>query len=112
MGNKVGEAVGAGKFAECSKLTHEGFALAADLGLLVARLLLKDHNVTARWVLVTQKRNLHFNHPVIQGSSKVQLNPITGAITEFSYALKNGWDSEIWAKMYSHWKEVFSSNAP
>jgi len=38
----------------------------------------------------------------------LQLNPVTGSITELAYALENGWDSEIWTKMFSCWTKAFS----
>ena len=108
LGKKVGDAAKSGEFVQAGKLTKSGFAVAADLGLLVAQLLLADSGVCAKWVLVTQKRSVHYNHPVIQGNSNLQLNPITGSMTEFAYATRNQWDSAIWLNTFLHWKSVFS----
>src|SRR5262249_37223641 len=79
LGEKVREALRSPPFAETgteTALSNAGFALAADMGLLVARSLLADQDVNAQWILVKAKRSINYNQPVLKGSSKVGLNPV------------------------------------
>ena len=117
LGDKVSQALQSPPFAEPeadTPLSNTGFALAADMGLLVARLLLADRNVGASWVLIKAKGSIHYNQPVLRGSNKGAFNPVFGSVTDVAYSLKNKLriDADRWLKSYLHWKDLFSSSKP
>jgi len=95
------------------KLTSAGFALAADMGLLVARLLLADPSANVKWVLEKAKRHVDYNLPVLKGDSKLTFNPIRVSTVGVLRALENtsGADTEFWLKSYLYWQNTFSSEA-
>lgn len=86
------------------KLTDRGFALAADLGLLVARLLLKFGNGSEQWtVLRRPKTDAFYNHPVITGLRSVPLEPVGGSIAEAHAVLRGARSADAWQKIFSYW---------
>ncbi len=113
LGEKVVQAFSSTPFVEHKmnvELTNAGFALAADMGLLVVRLLLSNPEVKAKWVLVKANHHVHYNLPVLKGDSQLMLNPVTGSIAEVAYALKNKIElnAKHWLNSYLHWKNTFS----
>ncbi len=83
------------------ELTNCGYALAADLGLLVARYLL---NVEAiEWAIDTRSRKYAFyNKPILQcGPGQLgHLDPIGGSIAEAYGVITHIRNSDIWMKCY------------
>lgn len=116
LGEKVVEALRSKPFVEykpIAELTNAGFALAADMGLLIARLLLSNPEVKAKWFLVTARRHIDYNLPVIKGDSHLTFNPIRVSTCGVVRGLKNGIeaDPQYWLKSYLDWKSTFSSKA-
>jgi len=87
------------------RLTNEGYALAADIGLLVARYLLRDAPKKLQWkVLRKPKSELAYNLPVLVGFlSKNYLEPVGGSIAEACGVLRGSGEGNIWSRSYQHW---------
>ncbi len=85
------------------KLSDAGYAIAADLGLLVAQRLLDNPGV--RWeILRRPKAEASYNQPVLVGLGPVHFDPIRGAVTEALAAVGSG-DGGVWDRMYTYWSE-------
>lgn len=63
-------------------LTDTGFALAADLGLLVARSLLQVRSAIRWEVLKKPKNAASYRQPVLVGFGKLYLDPVRGSTAE------------------------------
>ncbi len=87
------------------QLTNRGYALAGDIGLLVARYLLRDAPKKLRWeVLRKPKSELAYNLPVLEGfSSNNYMDPIGGSIAEAWGILRGNKGGDIWCISYQHW---------
>ncbi len=82
-------------------LSSRGYALAADMGLLVARYLLKVEGV--KWTIDTRSKTYaFFNIPVLQcGPGKLgHFDPIGCSIGDVYGILKNLETSECWKNVY------------
>lgn len=88
------------------ELTDTGLALAADLGLLVAKYLLRTHPDKLKWVIRRKgKREVTYNLPVITGfpiDYNDHLDPIGVSISNAWAVLRNQQDSGVWARLYEH----------
>jgi hypothetical protein len=86
------------------KLTNQGYALAADMGLLVARFLLEECGEKIHWeTLRKPKREMAYNLPVLIGFD-IYLEPVGGTIAE-AYAILRGTRSgDILKKMFTFWR--------
>lgn len=94
------------------QLTDRGYALAADLGLLVARLLLDHSNGSEKWaVLRRPKSDVFYNHPVLVGFRPVPLEPIGGSVAEANAVLRGTRNADAWQKIFSHWRAQTSVEA-
>lgn len=68
---------------EGSALSPEGHSVAADIGLLIACLLIRDSNSRIHWEILRRPRSERsFNLPVLQGCGEMHLDPIVGSISE------------------------------
>lgn len=86
-------------------LTNRGYALAADMGLLVARLLLEACGSKLRWeILKKPKREFSFNLPVLVGFDKLFLEPVGGCITEAQAVLRGQEGPDVWKRTFVFWK--------
>lgn len=86
LGKHIADAIVEPEFSSESSsgrvLTDEGYALAADAGLLVAQLLL-DRHPSLRWHIArSAKTDLDYNLPVLTGfRDKETLDPIRGGVS-------------------------------
>lgn len=87
------------------QLTEAGHALAADLGLLVARRLLEHHPESLRWQTVRKpRRDMSYNLPVLVGfSTGMYLEPVGGSIAEAHAVLRGTRGADAWQRIYSFW---------
>ena len=87
------------------QLTDRGFALAADLGLLTARLLLEHGNGSEQWTVQRRpKSDAFYNHPVLAGFGPVPLEPVGGSIAEAHAVLRGDRSADAWKRIFSHWR--------
>lgn len=86
-------------------LTDAGRALAADMGLLTARLLLELGRGRVRWEVMRRPRSdLAFNLPVIVGfRDGNHFDPVGGSIAEACGILAGRRSGDAWAKAYAYW---------
>ncbi len=87
-------------------LTNEGLALAADLGLLTARIVLA-HNPGVRWLVVRgPKTYVHYNLPVLDGfRDSLHLEPVGGSIGNARGVVKGTLRPNCWHVTYVYWSE-------
>ena len=86
------------------KLTNLGYALAADLGLLVAKYLLDRAGDVLRWEIIRKpKSELSYNLPVLEGFGFNYLDPIGGSTAEASAVLRGQRGADAWQRIYEFW---------
>lgn len=86
------------------KLNNQGYALAADFGLLVASLLIKQGQGKVNWkILKKPKSELSYNLPVLVGFGSMHLDPIAGSIAEMNWLLKGNENKDAWFKIFEYY---------
>lgn len=86
------------------RLTDAGYALAADLGLLIARLLC-EHTDGVEWAVKRKpRRDASYNLPVLRGFGSMDLDPVGGSIAEATAVLQGRRDADAWKRVYCFWK--------
>ena len=81
-------------------LTTIGYSLAADMGCLLAHLLLRDFGEKITWELVTKPKNdMYYLHPVLVGFA-LPLEPVEVSIVCALKVLDDTESGDIWAQMY------------
>lgn len=86
------------------RLTNKGYALAADMGLLVAKYLLLQLPDKLRWETIRKpKSELSYNLPVLKGFSFNYLDPVGGSTAEASAVLRGQRDADTWKRIYEFW---------
>jgi len=109
LGKKVAKALLDAPFSEASatgrKLTNVGYALAADMGLLVARYILHRYPNSIRWERVRKpKSDLSYNLPVLEGFKNGNyLDPIAGSTAEAAAVLRGQRGPEAWVRILEFW---------
>lgn len=108
LGKKVADLLVRSPFSEdrfgVRSLTKLGYALAADMGLLVAQYLLSAKPEKLKWETVRKpKSDVSYNLPVIVGFSYSYLDPVGGSIAEASAVLRGQRDADAWLKIYEFW---------
>jgi len=105
MGKKVSYFLKSDTFSKGGILINMGYALAADAGLLVAKLLV-DACPSVKWSIVRKpKSDISYNLPVLIGFGKIRLDPVGGSIAEAKAILAGRRDSNTWNDMYTFWKQ-------
>lgn len=88
------------EFSGGGRLTDAGYALAADMGLLVTRLLFERHASGIRWeVLKRPRTDASFNLPVIRGPG-FTFDPVAAAIANGIAVLQNRRTPDVFGEMY------------
>lgn len=88
------------------RLSNKGYALAADMGLLVAKLLLENYDNRVYWHTIRRpKRELSYNLPVLEGFDNNYLDPIGGSTAEANGVLCGRRDESIWKDIYVFWSK-------
>lgn len=91
------------------KLTSSGYALAADLGLLVARLLIDQGKSHIKWeVLKKSKLARSNNMPVFIGLDGEYLDPIDVSVSECLWIANGNNSPNAWLKIYTYWSMKMS----
>ncbi len=106
LGRKVGVALrGELQFStrdgDRPKLTDRGYALAADLGLLIARLVIERGPQGLHWVVLRKpKSDISYNLPILEGVGAVTFEPVGAAIAEAYGVLRGDRADDTWLLMY------------
>lgn len=91
-------------------LSAEGEALAADLGLLVARYLLEDFGTTLRLQIGGRPKSwVWHNLPVLTGGSLNPFDPVGASLGNAYGVLRGERDETIWARMYDRAAGILSA---
>lgn len=109
LGSRIAEELHNAQFSTESHdhvdLTNRGYALAADSGLLVAKMLIRDCNGLVQWDIVwAPKDDMSFQRPVLTGFGRLHLDPIAGSIGEAFGVLRGKRAGDAWAKIYQFWR--------
>ncbi len=110
---KFQEVFGTGAFNRSGELTNMGYALSADMGLLIAQSLIKSE-ASVNWTILRKpKSHAAINLPILKGFEKVDvLEPVGGAIAEVQGMLAGRRSSTIFIEMYDYWyKEAQAKNS-
>jgi hypothetical protein len=86
------------------QLTEPGYSLAADLGLLVAKLLIESNPAICWKVLRRPRSEVSFNQPVLVGFGKIHLDPVRGSVAEALRALREDAGGSAWARTFEYWR--------
>lgn len=106
VGQKIKKIITESPFCEDSQLTNCGYAICADVGLLIAVLMLRT-NPEIHWeVLRAPRKATSRNLPVLKGRGTMFLDPVYASIAEAKSLLRGHKDGSIWMKIYEHWLEV------
>jgi hypothetical protein len=85
-------------------LTNEGYAIAADLGLLVAQLLIENSQGKISWEILKKPRGEQsFNLPVLRGFGLLHLDPVGGSIGDAAWIASGNSKPDAWVKTYKYW---------
>ena len=110
LGSRVTERLGDTEFSKhmpdgTRTLTNAGHALAADVGLLTAKLLLRATSGRIRWEVVRKpKSDISFNLPVLAGfSNNLTLEPVGGSVAEANAVLAGRRAGDAWARILDFW---------
>ena len=83
--------------------SDEGEALAADLGLLVARYLLEDFGTTVRFEIGGRPKSwICHNLPILTGGGLNPFDPVGASLGNAFGVLRGERDETIWAQIYEH----------
>lgn len=105
LGKRVTEALRSEQFSRGGILTTAGLALSADMGLLLAELLLKDCDRGLQWETVQKPRSdADFHQPILSGFGSLSFNPIGGSVAEAAGVLSGRRDGDAWLKAYEFWR--------
>lgn len=98
---------------EGRELSNRGYALAADMGLLVAQYLFEEHPNALKWKVVRgAKRDISYNSPGIYSFATPMkyLDPIFVSIN-IAHAIVGGFgDANDWAKLFEEASSQVISN--
>ena len=87
--------------SEGRKLTNQGYALAADLGLLVAQLLITQGQGKVTWkILKKPKTDRSYNLPILIGFGEIEFDPIAVSIADATWIARGNQKPGAWRKTY------------
>jgi hypothetical protein len=90
-----------------ASLSAEGYALAADAGLLVANQLMAAAHGRIHWeVLRKPKSAQSFNLPVLVGfDSGIAFDPVAASIAQATGVLRGTGRKDRWLALYEYWRD-------
>ena len=106
LGRKIASTLRTAEFCANSKLTNQGYALAADAGLLVAEFLVQDFAEVHWEIRRKPKRDISYNLPVLMGfQSGLSFDPVGGSVAEAQAWIAGRRDADRWVAIYRHWSQ-------
>lgn len=110
LGKKVSNKLKDSDFSEDignrKKLTNKGYALAADMGLLIAKWLLRDYGDKLTWTIIRKpKSEMSYNLPVLEIKGFDYYEPVGVSIADATSIINNNKDYDAWLKVYTFMKE-------
>jgi len=106
LGQRVAEALVHEPFSEDGRLTNQGHALAADMGLLLA-VALKRENTELTWEIVRKpKSDVDYHQPVLVGfPDGVPCNPVHISTMQAFGVLNGNKDGTAWRRIFKTWND-------
>lgn len=104
LGEKIVKVLRTDLFSEADDLTDHGYALAADIGLLIAKKLLRNFSCIRWQIEKGPKTGYSYNRPVLEGFGKIRLDPIGGMIGELKGVLIGARDDKFLINLYDFWR--------
>lgn len=93
-----------GEHAE-ARFSEAGYALAADIGLLVARCLIRKHD-KVRWEILRRNKNdPSYRQPILVGFGQQHLDPVRGSVAEAGRILRGESPVDAWLRILEYWSE-------
>lgn len=94
-------------FSDGTTLTNRGYALAADIGILMGECILTAFSGQLTWKLWRERKNdLSYNRAVIVGfPSKLHIDPLHISIVQVHRILKGSHDHTTFLNVYDVWCE-------
>jgi hypothetical protein len=88
------------------RLTNAGYALAADMGLLVAKLLMDVCGTKVKWVILKRpKTDPSCQLPGLTGFGKTDFSPIEVSIADMYGVLRGEKNSQVWHDLFIYCKK-------
>lgn len=103
LGELVADALAHVPFSENGRLTNQGHALAADMGLLLASALLDEHPDLVWSVVRKPKSDVSYNQPVLIGFGVVPFDPLQISTTQAFAVLRGTKDGGAWRQVFKYW---------
>lgn len=103
LGECVADALINSPFSEETRLTNQGHALAADMGLLLADVLQREHPGLTWDIVFKPKSDVSYNQPVLVGFGGVTLDPIQISTTQAFSILRGAKDGTAWRQVFDYW---------
>jgi hypothetical protein len=104
IGKKIAMLLQHPKFSIEGDLTDSGYALAADMGLLMS-VMFQSMFPHLHWQIVRRpKSDISYNLPVLTGFGPVDLDPIQISITQAFGTISKNSGPEAWSEAFKVWK--------
>jgi hypothetical protein len=111
LGERVAAALRADSFARGGRLTNEGHAVAADMGLLLAAAL-QQTNTHLSWdVVLKPKSDVSYHQPVLVGFGVLVFDPLLISTTQAFGVAKGTKDGTAWQRVFDYWSELARNSA-
>lgn len=114
LGKKIAEVLPLEEFsvqtASGRDLTDRGYALAADIGLLIGKMLIDQPGNKLKWITIKKpKSHISFNMPALTGFRVTgvcpeNLDPIQASVAQLFGLLDGTRGVDAWLGIYDYWK--------
>jgi hypothetical protein len=111
LGNKFAQVLPTDQFSFSDEqsgldLTDQGYHVAVDLGMLIGALLVEQYSTLLKWELATDKRFATFNHAIVVGWGKTDLEPVGLSINLTKRVARGELSYRAWLYTYQMWKQA------
>ena len=106
IGEGAAAALNREPFSKQGRLTNLGYALAADMGLLVAAALQQGFPRLTWDIVQKPKSDVSFNQPVLVGFGSVPLDPIQVSTTQAFGIVRGSRDGTAWQRVFEYWSTL------
>jgi len=91
-------------------LTNQGYALAADMGLLIAELI-QRYRPHVGWT-IEKRKIITYNTPVLTGFPVMNPDPIRSSIARAFSVLDGTYQADAWWSLFDKWMEHTAKTIP
>lgn len=105
LGELLANALVREPFSKDGRLTNQGHAVAADMGLLLATALLQEHPGLGWDIVRKPKSDVSYNRPTLVGFGAVGLDPIHVSTMQAFGVLRGTKDGTAWWRIFDYWSD-------